>query len=207
MPIEQRFILLNFFLFFSIVINILTPSKLGNDFIRPITFQSGTIPNVWRVNRHVQVIKNFEGSVLHIIFTYTVWNTSDIWSFTSRILTIPPTLSLKCNHSFVQLAVYIFETDNSNSIFLNSLRSSLRSLLILHKVLSNFAWYSKSMRSLHLLFSFLKATSESAIFISKTSLTLLTAKFLSIDKITSAHLGSSANMFFFLYLLLLNGMT
>ena len=40
------------------------------------------------------------------------------------------------------------------------------------------------MRSLHLLFSFLKATSESAIFISKTSLTLLT------------HLGSSANIFF-----------
>ena len=108
MPTEQRYILLNIFLFFSIVINILPPSKLDNDFIRPITFQPGTILNVWRVNRHVQVIKGFEGSALHIIFSYTVCNTGDIyhsrleyWPLHQHCLSNATTLS--CNFSLTFL--------------------------------------------------------------------------------------------------------
>ena len=62
--------------------------------------------------------------------------------------------------------------------FLKSLRSSLSSLLILDKVLSNFAWYSKVNAITSSFVSFLKAASESDIFIDKISLTLRTGSYI-----------------------------
>ena len=58
-------------------ITILTPSKLDDYFFRPIAFQPVTILNVWRVNCHVQLIKNVAGSFLQIIITNSIWNTGD----------------------------------------------------------------------------------------------------------------------------------
>ena len=75
---------------FSNEVSILVPSKLDNDFLRPITSQPVTIFNVWRVSCHVQLIKNFEGKFPWIMDTNTVWNTGDFKISTAIILTIPP---------------------------------------------------------------------------------------------------------------------
>ena len=69
MSIEERFIPLN--IFFSNLISILMPRKLGNDFLRPITFQPVTILDIRWVNCYVQLIENFEGSFYQIIVTNT----------------------------------------------------------------------------------------------------------------------------------------
>ena len=74
----------------------------------------------------------------------------------------------------MELAIYIFETDNSDSICLKLLRIPLSPLLILDKVLSNFAGYSKVNAITSSFVSFLKVASGSDIFIDKTSLALLT---------------------------------
>ena len=84
----------------------------------------------------------------------------------------------QCPSNVITRSCYLlftfFETDNSDSIFLTSLVSSFSCLLILDKVLSNFAWYSKVNTITSSFVRFLEAESESDLIISKTSVTLLT---------------------------------
>ena len=131
-PIEQRFIPFNLFLFFSNETSILTPSKLDSDILSPITFQSVTILNVWRVICHVHIIENFEGSFLQIIVTNSIWNTGDFkhsrlgyWLFPNIVSLMQPLVRATCY-------LHFFETGNSDS--LKSLRSSFSSLLILDNI-------------------------------------------------------------------------
>ena len=173
--IKQRFIPFNLFLFFlRIRLASLWLANLMITFLGPLLF------NQWQYSM-------FEGStdtsnlskILMVVFSrsslLTLSGTPKIskhshleyWLFPQHCLSSATTNSYNLLFTF-------FETDNSDSTFLKSLRSWLSSLLILNIVLSNFDWYSKVNVITSFLVSFLKAASESDILIGKTSLMLLT---------------------------------
>ena len=157
-PIEQRFIPFNLFLFFQIRLASLRLPNLMITFLGPLLF------NQWQSSM-------FEGSIA----TSNLSKILTVVSSRSSLLKLPGTpviskhsgleywlfpqhcLSNASTHS-CSLSFKFFETDNSDSIFLKLLRSSLSSLLILDKVLSNFAWYSKVNVIPSSLVGFFKAT-------------------------------------------------
>ena len=148
------------------------PSKLDDYLLGPIAFQpvkmfEGPIAT-FNLSKNLMVFFS-RSSLLTLSGTPVISKHSrlEYWLFPQQFLSNATTRS--CS-----LLLTFFETDNSDSIFLKLLRSTLSSLLILEKVLSNFAWNFKVNAITSSFVSFLKAASKSDIFIGKTSLTLLT---------------------------------
>ena len=143
MPVEQRFIPFNFFLFFRMWLASLRLVNLIMTFLDLLLF------NQWQSSIYERlIVKSNLSKSLRVVSSrssllilsrtpvFSKHSRLEYWLSPQHYLSNSTTRS--CNLPFI-----FFETDNYDSLFLKSLQSSLRSLLILDKVLPNFAWYSK----------------------------------------------------------------
>ena len=156
-PTEQRFIPFDLFMFFRIRSASLHLKNLMITFLSPLLFNQSQSTMFEGSNSTSNLSK-----ILMVVFsrsslvtpsgTPVIYKHSrlEYWLFPQHCLSNATKRSCSLLFTF-------FETDNCDSIFLKSLRSLLSSLLILDKVLPNFAWYCKVNAIFSSFVSFLKA--------------------------------------------------